>query len=149
MAPSVPAHDFTVGWVCALSIELAAAVEMMDEEFADLPSHPTDSNCYSFGRVGLHYVIAACRPAGQIGNDQATVTSQMKQSFPSLRFCVLVGIGSGVPDPDGFDVRLGDVVIGKRLDGVVQYNIEKTGPERIVRTGSPNTPPHDSFKRPS
>ena len=61
---SVPARDFTVGWVCALPVELAAAAEMMDEEFADLPSHPTDSNLYSFGRIGVHNVVAACLPAG-------------------------------------------------------------------------------------
>ena len=62
---SVPARDFTVGWVCALPVELAAAVQMMDEKFADLPSHPADSNLYSFGRIGVHNVVAACLPAGQ------------------------------------------------------------------------------------
>lgn len=67
IAKTVPARDFTVGWVCALPVELAAAAEMMDEEFADLPSHPTDSNLCSFGRIGVHNVVAACLPAGQHG----------------------------------------------------------------------------------
>ena len=35
---SVPARDFTVGWVCALRVELAVAAEMLDEEFADIPT---------------------------------------------------------------------------------------------------------------
>ncbi|TLD11489.1 hypothetical protein PspLS_11494 [Pyricularia sp. CBS 133598] len=63
--PRITPEDFTVGWVCALPIELAAVAEMMDEEFADLPSNPTDSNIYSFGRMGNHNVVAACLPAVQ------------------------------------------------------------------------------------
>ncbi|KAK7920679.1 kinesin light chain [Apiospora marii] len=147
MARSVSACDFTVGWVCALPVELAAAAEMMDEEFASLPSLPTDSNLYSFGRIGVHNVVAACLPAGQMGtNSAATVASQMQQSFPSLRFGVLVGIGGGVPRlDDEIDIRLGDVVISQpagQYGGVVQYDFGKTRPDgRIERTGSLNAPP--------
>ncbi|GKT48470.1 kinesin light chain [Colletotrichum spaethianum] len=147
MGKSVPARDFTVGWVCALPIELAAAAEMMDEEFAELPSQPTDSNVYSFGRVGDHNVVAACMPAGQMGTAQAaTVASQMKNSFPSLRFSILVGVGGGVPNLDeDIDIRLGDVVISQpagQHGGVIQYDFGKTGPDgRITRTGSLNAPP--------
>ncbi|WYZ46326.1 hypothetical protein EsH8_IX_000551 [Colletotrichum jinshuiense] len=147
MARSVPACDFTVGWVCALPIELAAAIEMMDEEFADLPSHPADSNVYSFGRIGVHNVVAACLPAGQMGTNQAaTVASQMKSGFPSLRFGVLVGIGGGVPNlDDDDDIRLGDVVISQptgQHGGVIQYDFGKTGADgRIACTGSLNAPP--------
>lgn len=71
----------------------------------------------------------------------------MKQTFPSLRFGVLVGIGGGVPClDDDIDIRLGDVVISQpagRYGGVVQYDFGKTGPEgRIARTGAClNTPP--------
>ncbi|KAI3531969.1 phosphorylase superfamily protein [Colletotrichum abscissum] len=147
MAKSAPARDFTVAWICALPIELAAAAKMMDERFADLPSQPTDSNLYSFGRIGVHNVVAACLPAGQMGTNQAaTVASQMKTSFPSLRFGVLVGIGGGVPNlDDDIDIRLGDVVISQpagQHSGVIQYDFGKTGADgRIARTGSLNAPP--------
>ncbi|GJC86062.1 hypothetical protein ColLi_08900 [Colletotrichum liriopes] len=70
MAKSVPARDFAIGWICALPIELAAAAKMMDETFADLPSQPADTNIYSFGRIGVHNVVTACLPAGQIGTNQ-------------------------------------------------------------------------------
>ncbi|KAK1990587.1 purine and uridine phosphorylase [Colletotrichum falcatum] len=146
MAKSVPAHDFTVGWVCALPIELAAAAEMMDEEFADLPSQPADSNVYSFGRVSVHNIVATCLPAGQIGTNQAaTVASQMRTSFPSLRFGLLVGIGGSVPNlKDDIDIRLGDVVISQpsgQHGGVIQYDFSKTSTKgRIVRIGSLNAP---------
>ncbi|KXH43881.1 phosphorylase superfamily protein [Colletotrichum salicis] len=147
MAKSVPANDFTVGWVCALPIEMAAAAEMMDEEFADLPSQPSDTNIYSFGRIGVHNVVVACLPAGQMGTNQAaTVASQMRTSFPLLRFGVLVGIGGGVPNlDDDIDIRLGDVVISQpsgQHGGVIQYDFGKTGADgRVARTGSLNAPP--------
>ncbi|WQF76368.1 Putative nucleoside phosphorylase domain, tetratricopeptide-like helical domain superfamily [Colletotrichum destructivum] len=147
MADSVPALDFTVGWACALPIELAAAAEVMDEEFRELPSQPSDSNIYSFGRIGVHNVVAACLPAGQIGmNQAAAVASQMRTSFPSLRFGVLVGIGGGVPNLDeNIDIRLGDVIISQpagQHGGVIQYDFGKTGADgHISRTGSLNAPP--------
>ncbi|KAK7954370.1 phosphorylase superfamily protein [Apiospora saccharicola] len=111
------------------------------------PPLPTDSNLYSFGRIGVHNVVAACLPAGQMGtNSAATVANQMQQSFPSLRFGLLVGIGGGVPRlDDEIDIRLGDVVISQptgQYGGVVQYDFGKTGPDgRIARTGSLNAPP--------
>ncbi|KAK8097365.1 kinesin light chain [Apiospora sp. TS-2023a] len=79
-------------------------------------------------------------------NSAATVASQMQQSFPSLRFGVLVGIGGGVPRLDNeIDIRLGDVVISQpagQYGGVVQYDFGKTAPDgRIARTGSLNAPP--------
>lgn len=147
MSTFVPKDEFTVGWICALPIELAAAAEMMDEEFTDLPASATDSNIYSIGRIGAHNVVAACLPAGRMGTNQAaTVASQMKSSFPSLRFGVLVGIGGGVPDNDNeVDVRLGDVVISQptgQHGGVVQYDFGKTGADgTLTRTGSLNAPP--------
>ncbi|KAJ3951481.1 hypothetical protein N0V92_012105 [Colletotrichum tropicale] len=148
MAPKcVPASDFTIGWVCALPIELAAASGMMDEEYAQLPSQPTDSNMYSYGRIGVHNIVVACLPAGQMGtNSAATVASQMKSSFPSLRFGLLVGIGGGVPNvEDDVDIRLGDVVISQpsgQYGGVIQYDFGKTGADgRIARIGSLNAPP--------
>ncbi|KAF7538748.1 hypothetical protein G7054_g2676 [Neopestalotiopsis clavispora] len=136
---------FTVGWVCALPDELAAAWVVMDERYEPVPSSPTDTNVYRFGRIGVHDVVAACLPAGQIGtNSAAVVASHMRNSFPSLRFVLLVGIGGGVPS-DEHDIRLGDVVISQpvaRHGGVVQFDFGKTmsGGE-FTRTGSLNAPP--------
>jgi nucleoside phosphorylase len=144
-ALTLKAEDYTVGWICALPTELAAAEEMLDEEHQALPQDPTDSNSYTFGRVGLHNVVIACLPAGQMGtNPAATVATQMQSSFRGIRFGLMVGIGGGVPS-DEADIRLGDVVISqpyKQLGGVVQYDFGKTGSEgRIMRTGALNSPP--------
>src|SRR5947208_2830838 len=118
-------EDYTVGWVCALSIELAAAADMLDEEHQDLPQDATDTNLYTLGRIGEHNVVIACLPAGQTGtNSAAAVAFQMKSKFTSIRFGLLVGIGGGVPSA-GTDIRLGDVVISQphmQHGGVVQYD---------------------------
>jgi nucleoside phosphorylase len=145
MASTTTAADFTVGWICALPIELAAAGEMLDEEYDQMIQPPTDTNIYTFGRVGVHKVVVACLPAGQMGTTSAAaVASQMRNSFPGLRFGLLVGIGGGVPSVDN-DIRLGDVVISQpvgQYGGVVQFDMGKTGVDgRVARTGNLNAPP--------
>jgi nucleoside phosphorylase len=136
--------DYTVGWVCALPVELAAAQEMLDEEHDTLPSDAYDTNIYTYGRVGEHNVVIACLPEGQMGtNSAAAVAVQMKIAFPSTRFGLMVGIGGGVHSQEA-DIRLGDVVISKPHKvhgGVVQYDSGKATPSGFERTGLLNTLP--------
>jgi hypothetical protein len=51
MARQLSRDEYTVGWVCALPIELAAAQEMLDEEHQDLHCDPADNdeNLYALG----------------------------------------------------------------------------------------------------
>lgn len=141
-------EDYTVGWVSALPIELAAATMMLDkvhsEQDYNIPYDPTDTNIYTFGRISEHNVVIACLPAGQMGtNSAAAVATQMKSKFKSIRFGLMVGIGGGVPSDDN-DVRLGDVVISQphnQHGGVVQYDFGKTTTGGFERTGFLNTPP--------
>ena len=144
MACRLAPADYTVGWICALPIELTAAQEMMDEEHEDLPQISDDVNIYTLGRIREHNVVVACLPAGQTGtNSAAAVAMQMKSSFPSIRFGLMVGIGGGVPSTEA-DVRLGDVVVSqpeRGHGGVIQYDFGKSTPGRIERTGFLNTPP--------
>jgi nucleoside phosphorylase len=137
-------EDYTVGWVCALPVELAAAAELLDEEHRGLPLGPSDTNIYTPGRMGEHNVIVACLPAGQTGNNSAAaVAVQMKSKFTSIRFSLMVGIGGGVPS-DEADVRLGDVVISQpymQHGGIVQYDFGKTTPGGFIQTGFLNAPP--------
>jgi nucleoside phosphorylase len=147
MAHSLRREDYTVGWVCALPIELAAAQEMLDEEHSDLERDPTDNdeNLYSLGSIGGHNVVIVCLPAGRIGNNPAAaVATQMRATFKAIRFGLMVGIGGGVPSDDA-DVRLGDVVVSQphaMFPGVVQYDAGKATPSGFERTGSLNSPPH-------
>ena len=137
-------EDYTVGWVCALPIELAAATIMLDEEHEDFPQHNNDSNLYTLGRISEHNIVIACLPAGQTGtNSAASVANRMKSKFSSIRFGLLVGVGGGVPSAEP-NIRLGDVVVSQPLlghGGVVQYDFGKTTPSGFKRTGFLNTPP--------
>jgi hypothetical protein len=80
-------EEYTVGWVCALPIELAAAQEMLDEEHEDLEQDDNDNNLYSFGRIRDHNAIIVCLPVGLIGNNPAAaVATQIRSTFRSVRF---------------------------------------------------------------
>ena len=146
MARPLRRDDYTVGWVCALPIELAAAQEMLDEEHPDLAHDPADNdeNLYALGSIGGHNVVIVCLPAGRIGNNPAAaVATQMRATFKKIRFGLMVGIGGGVPSAEA-DVRLGDVVVSQpqgKHSGVVQYDAGKTTPSGFERTGSLNSPP--------
>jgi nucleoside phosphorylase len=138
-------EDYTVGWVCALPIELAAATALLDEEHKSFPYDDNDPNLYTLGRIGEHNVVLACLPAGQIGTSSAAlVATQIRSKFTSIRFALMVGIGGGVPSAEA-DVRLGDVVISQPHainGGVVQYDSGKTEPGgRFTPTGFLNSPP--------
>ncbi|KAI9652811.1 MAG: hypothetical protein M1821_007809, partial [Bathelium mastoideum] len=136
--------DYTVGWVCALSIELAAAQEMLNEQHRYLPHSSNDPNIYTLGCVGEHNVVLACLPAGQTGNNSAAVVAtHMLSTFPKIRFGLMVGIGGGVPSEEE-DIRLGDIVVsqpGKGHGGVIQYDFGKSTPSGFKRIGSLNNPP--------
>lgn len=135
-------NDYTVGWICALPKELIAAAAMLDETHQDLPRQPNDHNAYTLGRVGVHNVVVACLPKGEIGNNNAaTVATRMTSTFPSIKFGLMVGIGGGAPK----SVRLGDVVVSTPMDGfggVVQWDFGKMQQGgTFKRTGALNCPP--------
>jgi len=138
------AEDYTIGWICALPLEMAAAIAMLDDHHQDHPPQPShDHNIYTLGRIGSHNVVLTCLP--ETGTTSAaTVASQMCSTFTLIKFGLMVGVGGGVPSP-AVDIRLGDVVVSMPSDtsgGVIQYDFGKTVQEgRFVRTGSLNKPP--------
>ncbi|KAK4220734.1 hypothetical protein QBC38DRAFT_493568 [Podospora fimiseda] len=139
-------YQFSVAWISALPIELAAAKSMLDTKYA---GHPTDLDCgstsqYTLGRIGEHDVVLASLPVGQMGtNSAAVVASSTFKDFPLLKFCLMVGIGGGVPSSKA-DIRLGDIVVSLPSGthgGVIQYDFGRTRPEGFERTGFLNAPP--------
>ncbi|CAN9255245.1 unnamed protein product [Alternaria alternata] len=143
MAQTLRLDEYTVGWVCALPIERAAAEVLLDETYATPPA-VAFRNMYICGRIGKHNVVIGCLPSGNIGISAATgVVMQMKADFKETQFCLLVGIAGGVPN-DLVDIRLGDVVVsnpeGEHV-GVVQYDLGKETLEGYKRTGYLNAPP--------
>ncbi|KAF3146779.1 hypothetical protein TWF569_006243 [Orbilia oligospora] len=135
----------TIGWVCAIAIELAAVRALLDEEYDPLPMHYMETNVYAFGRMGKHNIVIACLPAGKYGTvSAATVASEMRWHFPDIRFYLMVGVGGGVPSEVN-DIRLGDVVVSLPTGisgGVIQYEFGKTVSEgKFQYAGSLNAPP--------
>jgi nucleoside phosphorylase len=61
-------------------------------------------------------VVIAGLPFGVMGvTSAARVAEQMRPTFTSIRFGLMVGIGGGVPSEE-HDIRLGDVVVSKPGD---------------------------------
>jgi hypothetical protein len=136
-------EDYTVGWVCALPVELAAVQEMLDEEHKTLGHDANDNNIYTLGCVGEHNVVIACLPAGKTGtNSAAAVAVEMNLVFPSIWFGLMVDIGGGVPSVET-DIQLRDMVVSslhKQHSRVVQYDFEKATPSRLKQKGFINSP---------
>jgi hypothetical protein len=145
MAKRKLAHDdYTVGWICPLEVEQIAALEMLDEEHERLPQPLTDHNVYNLGNIAGHNVVIA--GLYQLGNNSAaTVVTQMRMTFPNLKFGLLVGIGGGVPvKTDNGIIWLGDIVVSKpagRHSGAIQYNHGKAKVGQFERTGALAPPP--------
>ena len=120
---------YTVGWICALPLELVAARSMLDEEHETLDLPLRDHNTYCLGTIGNHNVVLCCLPVGEYGTiSAAKVASNMIQTFPNSKvLSLLVGIGGGVPSMN-HDVRLGDIAVSVSKSGppVKQYDYGKT-----------------------
>ncbi|KAK9485193.1 hypothetical protein V1527DRAFT_452484 [Lipomyces starkeyi] len=110
--------DDTVGWICALPLEMAAAKAMMDEVYEDLPVQPNDHNAYILGRIGNHNIVIACLPRVNMALHQP---------------------------PRDAGIRLGDVVVSRPTNvhgGVVQYDYGKAlSGGGFQPTGMLNRPP--------
>ncbi|KAK1838706.1 NB-ARC and TPR domain protein [Colletotrichum chrysophilum] len=136
--------DYKVAWICPLEVEQIAAMEMLDEEHPMLPKSSADHNVYSLGSINGHNIVIA--GLHQPGNCPATtVVTQMRMTFPNLRFGLLVGIGGGVPtETDKGMIRLGHVVVSKPAgghSGTLQYDHGKARNGQFKRTGALAPPP--------
>lgn len=137
--------DYTVGWICALPLEMAAAKLMLDAIHPSLPQPSADNNTYVLGNIGHHNIVIACLPSGAYGNiSAATVAMQLLSSFHSIKFGLMVGIGGGVPSSNA-DIRLGDIVVSQPAHtsgGVIQFDLGKAlSGGQFERTGMLNRPP--------
>lgn len=134
-----------MGWICPLEVDQIAAMEMLDDEHNPLPQPPRDTNVYNLGSINGHNVVIAGLP--RTGNcPAAIVVTQMRLTFPNLKYCLLVGIGGGVPvETESGVIRLGHVVVSAPTgihSGVVQYDHGKALTDgRFERKGFLAPPP--------
>jgi nucleoside phosphorylase len=129
-ADTLDPEAYTVGFICALTVEKVAACCFLDKHHPRLKSQPaSDNNDYTLGQIGEHNVVIAGLPLGRYGTTNAAIVARdMIRTFPNIRFGLMVGIGGGAPS-EGHDIRLGDVVVGISRNGkneLLQYDFGKT-----------------------
>ncbi|RVD86092.1 uncharacterized protein DFL_004386 [Arthrobotrys flagrans] len=144
MTTELQKSDYSVGWICAISIGLAAVRAVLDEIHPQLDATDGDTNVYEFGRIGRHNVVISWLPEGRYGVTRAgIVAAHMRSTFTRLRFGLMVGIGGGAPSENN-DIRLGDLVISQSAGvsgGVIQYDFGKAMENgEFLPTGSLNAP---------
>ncbi|KAM6513998.1 hypothetical protein FALCPG4_015182 [Fusarium falciforme] len=141
--PSMPPDQYTIGWISALSEELAAARVMLDQEHEGLPDQPSnDDNSYVLGSIKQHNIVMPVLPDYGISSATSAVKS-MQSTFPNLRFILMVGIGGGIPSKQN-DIRLGDVAVSEpdgQGGGVIQYDLGREEKHQFLRVGLMNRPP--------
>ena len=144
--PEVFTHDdYRVAIICALPKELFAVRSLFDRRHPTIVVPEHDTNHYAFGTISGHTIVAASLPSGIYGTcSAANVASQLRSSFAKIQFCLLVGIGGGVPS-ERHDIRLGDVVVSHPTGpypGIVKYDFGKAMDDGIFqRTGTLRGPP--------
>ncbi|KAL8371295.1 hypothetical protein RB595_001230 [Gaeumannomyces hyphopodioides] len=143
---SDPSRAYTVGWICALSVEFTASRAFLEEKHPPPQTKAqNDDNAYILGSIAGHNIVMAILPAGEYGTASAAgVAKDMLRTFPDIRFGLMVGIGGGAPGRH--DVRLGDVVVshpGPGHGGVIKYDPGKRiqGQEDLQPTGHLCPPP--------
>ncbi|KAJ3499713.1 hypothetical protein NLG97_g108 [Lecanicillium saksenae] len=119
---------FRVAIICALPREADAVTLLFDEFWDDdgdvFGRAKGDTNTYVTGRVGNHNVVLVTAPAMGTTNAASTATC-LRLSFPGVRLALLIGVCGGIPEIDGRDVFLGDVVISRTL---VQFDYGRQYP---------------------
>ncbi|KAI1131008.1 nucleoside phosphorylase domain-containing protein [Nemania abortiva] len=129
-------EDYTIGWICMHFKEQTAAIMMLDKRHPDIKKQNNDPNTYNLGSIESHNVVIACLPPGcsdTNDNTIAIIAVWMTSTFPSIRLCLIVGMGSGIPSR----VRLGDVVVGTP-DGEFPAVVEWEDGEGIDGKSSPS-----------
>ncbi|KAI9898851.1 hypothetical protein N3K66_005312 [Trichothecium roseum] len=140
------ADKYTICWICATSIQLAAARSMLEEIHDETPNvYSSDDNNYVLGSIGKHEVVITCLPYVSSGPPSVNrVVKDLLRSFPNLRFGLFVGIGGGAPS-QRHDIRLGDVVVSRPHRGrcgFLQYDFDSTlRREALVPAGPSHDPP--------
>lgn len=130
--------QYTIGIICKLPGELKAIRALFDKNHPTLLNAQGDDNAYALGEMAGHRVVATCFGAGEHEASEAALTAtDMKSSYPSIRFCLFVGTAGGVHSKEK-DIHLGDVVIGLSIrpwgsdpedtrPGVLQYELGEEG----------------------
>ncbi|KAK6331361.1 hypothetical protein TWF730_004443 [Orbilia blumenaviensis] len=150
---TLPKSEYTVGWLTALSIELTAAIAMLDfthNKPFDYSYSKQSANRYTFGSINGRNIVITSLPDGIYGTTSATrVAEDFHRDFPNLELRFTVGIAGGAPCRE-HDIRLGDVVVGRPeagSPGIVQYDLGKALEGGVFQVSSVLSKPPDNILR--
>jgi nucleoside phosphorylase len=103
--------SYTVALICALPVEMAATVAVLDEMHEEVQPKRDHQIDYVLGRIGVQNVVISC-PIGlaYLEEPGTILASKIRSQFPSIRSALMVGVGGSVPKTEP-DVGLGDVVV--------------------------------------
>nr|XP_036579199.1 Nephrocystin-3-like protein 3 [Colletotrichum truncatum]KAF6786685.1 Nephrocystin-3-like protein 3 [Colletotrichum truncatum] len=137
--------DFHVALICALPLELDAAVlaldEIWDEREVDFRSASGDYNSYTLGRMGHHNVVLVLLP-NKGKASAASAANSLGLNFGALKLALLCGVCGGVPRPTSdAEIVLGDIIIS---ESIVQYDFGRQYSSQFVQKNKIN----DVFGRP-
>jgi hypothetical protein len=100
--------DYTVAWICALPLEMAAAEVMLDEIHQTLPRPTAGSKRLHTGQFKWPSRCYCLFTHGHIWNHICCdYRFPFDVDFPQVLYALMVGIGGGVPSSSN-DIRLGD-----------------------------------------
>ncbi|KKA28147.1 hypothetical protein TD95_000988 [Thielaviopsis punctulata] len=135
---------YYISILCALPVELEAMKACCDDFYTPASTTKLDTSQYTFARIGRHAVIlASLHLYGNISSSVAS--SRIKRRFPNVQFCMLVGIGGGVPCGHARDMHLGDIAVsipGNGTSGFLNYDSGKNlNSQGIIIKSHMNKPP--------
>ena len=129
-------QDFTIGWLCALSVEENAVIELLDVHLSDPTDRPWTKNgsLYKYGMIGGHRIVIRTLPTGS--TDNATASAEinlMGVHFPNIQHFLATGIAGGLPGPihpsnSSKNLHIGDVVIatpGNGHSGIINNSVHR------------------------
>ncbi|KAI7765600.1 hypothetical protein LZL87_007351 [Fusarium oxysporum] len=143
--------NYTVGWVCALPLVATAAEAMLDSVHPDGPLDLdiTGDIKFVFGRLNGYDIVLAHPSPGNQGTGSAVETvEQVRVTFRSIRFILVIGLGGGVPHTKE-NISLGDVVVGRPEPGRSGLVLYEGGKVHWNDEDAGNGCSEGSFEKPS
>jgi nucleoside phosphorylase len=110
-------------------------LDSIHNPFKAQPKH--DQNNYTLGNIGKHNIAIACLPGYGVVS-AAVAAKSMQNTFPRIRFGLMVGIRGGILSVEN-DIRLGDIVVSLptgQHGGVIQYDLGRTEVDGFQRLGT-------------
>lgn len=115
--------EFEIAIVCTRALEYDAVCLLLDG-FWDTDGDPFgrargDLNTYTTGYMDKYNIVVVLLCNSGKANSASTAAS-LRSSYPCIELLLLTGICEGVPDANGEELLLGDVVISET---VIQYDL--------------------------